>query len=226
MKDVFILHLETSTKVCSVALSKNGKLLKLKEINEDSFSHGEKLTVFIEEVMKKANLAFENLAGVSIASGPGSYTGLRIGASTAKGLCYALNIPFLAIDALESLAQIARKKYPDKNICPMIDARRMEVYSAIYSPKMEVLKKISADILDESIYIEYENLVCLGDGMPKAKEIWLGREIVFDNEILCSASGQVERIYQKYTNKEFEDLAYFEPFYLKDFIGSAKKNPV
>jgi tRNA threonylcarbamoyladenosine biosynthesis protein TsaB len=226
MKAIYILHLETSTKVCSVALSKNGELVQLKEAKDAEFSHGEKLTLYVEEIIQTEKITFKDLAAVSIASGPGSYTGLRIGTSTAKGFCYALNIPFLAVDALESLAQIARKKYSDKNICPMIDARRMEVYSAIYAPNMKVLKKISADILDESTYIEYDNLVCLGDGMPKAKEIWAQREIVFDDEILCSSSGQVERAYQKYTNKEFEDLAYFEPFYLKDFIGTVKKNPV
>jgi tRNA threonylcarbamoyladenosine biosynthesis protein TsaB len=226
MEDILLLHLETSTKVCSVALSKNGELVALKEINEDNFSHGEKLTLFVEEVMKKGNIAFEQLSGVSVASGPGSYTGLRIGTSTAKGFCFALNIPLLAIDALESLAEIAKKKYPESNLCPMIDARRMEVYSAIYSSKMEVLKTVSADILDENSYQEFGELVCFGDGMPKTKEIWTNRSIIFEDEILSSASGQVERVYQKYVNKEFEDVAYFEPFYLKDFIAVTKKNPV
>ncbi len=224
--DKFILHLETSTKVCSVALSKNGQLVALKESNEDSFSHGEKLTIFIENVMQQAKIEFSALAGVSIASGPGSYTGLRIGTSTAKGLCYALKIPLLSIDALESMAQIANTKYPDKFLCPMIDARRMEVYAAIYSPNMEVVKPISADILDENSYNDFQNLVCFGDGMAKAKEIWANRNILFDDLVICSASGQVERIYEKYLNEEFEDFAYFEPFYLKDFIGAVKKNPV
>lgn len=226
MSDIFLLHLETSTKVCSVALSKNGKLIALKETNEENFSHGEKLTLFIEDVMKQGDISYDDLAGVSIASGPGSYTGLRIGTSTAKGLCFALNIPLLAIDALESLAEIAKKKYSDKFLCPMIDARRMEVYSAIYSPEMKVVKAISADILDEATYVEFDNLVCFGDGMPKTKDIWAERNILFDETVISSASGQVERIYDKFNKKEFEDLAYFEPFYLKDFIGAVKKNPV
>lgn len=225
MSSVFLLHLETSTKVCSVALSKNGELVSLKENNEDHFSHGELLTLFVDEVMKNAGIAYTNLAGVSIASGPGSYTGLRIGTSTAKGFCYALNLPLLVIDSLESLAEIAKKKYPNAVLCPMIDARRMEVYSALYSPEMAVVKPVSADILDENSYQEFGNFVCFGDGMPKAKEIWSQRNLVFDDEILSSATGQVERIYQKYLHQDFEDLAYFEPFYLKDFIGAVKKNP-
>ncbi|MFA7275124.1 MAG: tRNA (adenosine(37)-N6)-threonylcarbamoyltransferase complex dimerization subunit type 1 TsaB [Crocinitomicaceae bacterium] len=226
MSQIYLLHLETSTKVCSVALSLNGELIALKETNEDDFSHGEKLTLFVEEVMQKGHLSFPDLAGISIASGPGSYTGLRIGTSTAKGFCYALNIPLLTIDALESLAQLARKKYPESNLCPMIDARRMEVYAAIYSSQMTILKPISADILEEDSYAEFENLVCFGDGMPKTKELWANRAITFDEEILCSATGQVERVYAKYLQQDFEDVAYFEPFYLKDFIGAVKKNPL
>jgi tRNA threonylcarbamoyladenosine biosynthesis protein TsaB len=226
MSQIYLLHLETSTKVCSVALSRNGELIALKETNEDNFSHGEKLTLFVEKVMQKGQISFPDLAGVSIASGPGSYTGLRIGTSTAKGFCYALNIPLLSIDALESLAQMARKKYPEANLCPMIDARRMEVYAAIYSPQMTILKSISADILEEDSYAEFENLVCFGDGMPKTKELWVNRAITFDDDLLCSASGQVERVYAKYLKKDFEDVAYFEPFYLKDFIGAVKKNPL
>jgi tRNA threonylcarbamoyladenosine biosynthesis protein TsaB len=225
MSSIFLLHLETSTKVCSVALSKNGELVSLKETNEDNFSHGEKLTLFVEEVMQKQNISYSQLAGVSIASGPGSYTGLRIGASTAKGFCYALNIPLLSIDALESLAEIAKRKHPLSKLCPMIDARRMEVYSGIYSPEMTVLKPVSADVLDVNSYAEFGSFVCFGDGMPKTKKIWSNRTILFDDEILSSATGQIEKVYRKYLGKDFEDVAYFEPFYLKDFIGAVKKKP-
>lgn len=224
MSSQFLLHLETSTKVCSVALSRNGQLIFLKESNEEHFTHGEMLTLFIAEVMEKAGVDYSKLAAVSIASGPGSYTGLRIGTSTAKGICYALKIPLLAINSLESLAEIAKKKYPNNNLCPMIDARRMEVYSAIYSPAMKLLKPISADILDESSYITFENLVCFGDGMPKTKELWTDRNILFDDGIISSATGQIECSYIKFVNQDFEDVAYFEPFYLKDFISTAKKN--
>ncbi len=217
MPDIFLLHLETSTKVCSVVLSKDGAEIAKVESNDETFSHGEKLTLYIEEVIREAGISMQELSGVSVSSGPGSYTGLRIGTSTAKGLCYGLNIPLLALPSLDSLANEARKKYPEINLCPMIDARRMEVYSAIHNPKGDKLKDISADVLDENSYAEFEPFVAIGDGMPKAKEIWGNRNIQFDFEILCSASGHVETIFKKFQNNDFEDLAYFEPFYLKEF---------
>ncbi|MEJ6492112.1 MAG: tRNA (adenosine(37)-N6)-threonylcarbamoyltransferase complex dimerization subunit type 1 TsaB [Flavobacteriales bacterium] len=217
MSDIYLLHLETSTKVCSVVLSKNGNEIAKKESNDDAFAHGEKLTLYIQDVMYTAELQIDQLSGVSVSSGPGSYTGLRIGTSTAKGLCYALNIPLLSISSIESLAYEARKMHPDSTICVMIDARRMEVYCGIYSSDSNVLKPISADILDESTYLNFEPFVLVGDGMPKMKEFWSERNIQFEDEVLCSASGQVEKIYYKYINQEFEDLAYFEPFYLKEF---------
>lgn len=217
MPDIFLLHLETSTRVCSVVLSKNGEEIVKAESNDDAFAHGEKLTLYIEEVIKKTSISMQELSGVSVSSGPGSYTGLRIGTSTAKGLCYGLNIPLLSLTSLESLANEGHKKYPNKSICPMIDARRMEVYAGIYSSEHELLKAISADVLDESSYKEFEPFVAIGDGMPKTQEMWAGRDIEYDETILCSASGQVKPIYQKFENKDFEDLAYFEPFYLKEF---------
>lgn len=217
MSDLYLLHLETSTKVCSVVISKNGNEVAKVESLDDNFSHGEKLTLYIQEAIEKSGIAMSNLAGVSVSSGPGSYTGLRIGTSTAKGLCYGLEIPLLAISSLESLAAEASKKYPDRTVCPMIDARRMEVYAGIYAANQEVIKPISADILDEKSYAEFEPFVAVGDGMPKAKEIWEDRNIQFDDTVLCSASGQVEKVYQKFLNQEFEDVAYFEPFYLKEF---------
>ena len=122
-----LLHLETATKVCSVAISQNGKLLSCKESLDDGYSHGENLTLFIEEVLKKGNLKMNDLDGVVISSGPGSYTGLRIGAATAKGICYALSIPLIAVDALRSISMLAKEKHPDVNLCALIDARRMEV---------------------------------------------------------------------------------------------------
>lgn len=223
MSKTHILHIETSTKVCSVALSLNGILLHVKESNDDEYAHGEKLTLFIEEVMKEAGLSFPELSAVSVASGPGSYTGLRIGVSTAKGLCYALNIPLLAIDSLTSLHYLARKKYASKEIATMLDARRMEVYSTIYSALGEVVKPISADILDEISYSEFKDLVVVGDANEKLKELWKGRDLIFDDEIKCSALGQIELIFEKFQQELFEDVAYFEPFYLKDFFTPAPK---
>ncbi len=162
-----ILHIETATKVCSVALSKDGQLIQLKETQEDGYSHGENLNLFIEEVISKEGLELKQIDAVSVTSGPGSYTGLRIGAATAKSLCYALDIPLIAIDALTSLSVIAKEKYTNQNLCAVIDARRMEVYNLFLDKDFEPLKEISADIIDEDSYEEYTPFVCFGDGAEK-----------------------------------------------------------
>jgi len=220
--NTYILHLETATKVCSVALSLNGQIKQLKEIQEAGFSHGENLTLLIEDILKSDGIAANQLSAVSIASGPGSYTGLRIGVSTAKGFCYALSIPLIAVDALVSIQQIAIEKYPSQNIIPMIDARRMEVFATVYNLKGEILKPISADVLDENSYFEFEPFVACGDGAEKLKDLWKDRNVIFATEILSSAKGQVQLAYQKFEQKAFEDVAYFEPFYLKDFVMNVK----
>lgn len=217
----YILHLETATKVCSVALSKNGNLISLKEAKEDGYSHGENLTLFIQEVLEKGKIKTTDLDAISLSSGPGSYTGLRIGAATAKGLCYALDIPLIAIDSLTSLAYLAKGKYTD-NLCSVIDARRMEVYNLMLSSDLEPLKYVTADVIEENTYSEFGPFVCFGDGAEKLQEIWKHRNVQFDLDIECSARGQVELAFQKFKKKEFEDVAYWEPFYLKDFIVGKK----
>lgn len=217
-----ILHLETATKVCSVALSKNGNLIALQEIEEDGYSHGEKLTILIEKVLREVDLSPGDLSAVSVASGPGSYTGLRIGVATAKGLCYALKIPLIAIDALTSLTKQAQNKHSNINLCAVIDARRMEVYNLFVSSSGDSLKEISADIIDETSYEEFRPFVYFGDGAKKLSEIWKGLDCKIDESIKSSAIGQVELAFEKYENKQFEDVAYFEPFYLKDFIIGKK----
>ncbi|MBI3238742.1 MAG: tRNA (adenosine(37)-N6)-threonylcarbamoyltransferase complex dimerization subunit type 1 TsaB [Flavobacteriia bacterium] len=219
----WILHLETATKVCSVALSLNGKLHQLEEIADDQYAHGEQLTLLIEKVLKQASIAPRDVAAVSVSSGPGSYTGLRIGVSTAKGLCYALGIPLIAIDSLSALANLAREKYPQQTLCPMIDARRMEVYATIFAADGSVLKPMSADVLDENSYSAFEPFVFFGDGAPKMAEIWKDRNVICDLALRCSASGQVVLAYEKFTRNEVEDVAYFEPLYLKEFAGTIKK---
>ncbi len=219
----FILHLETATKSCSVALSRDGQLLSIKESITEEFSHGENITLYIQDVLSDAGIDIKQLNALSLASGPGSYTGLRIGVSTAKGICYALNIPLIAVDALTSLACIAREKHPNIKLCAMIDARRMEVYCSIYDSEMNMLQTISAEILDEDSFKTLEPFVFFGDGAAKANELWKGRNCQFDNTINSSAIGQINLAYQKFQNKEFEDVAYFEPFYLKDFVSTAKK---
>jgi tRNA threonylcarbamoyladenosine biosynthesis protein TsaB len=224
---IYILHLETSTKVCSVALSKNGALVAVKESQEDNFMHGEYLTLCIQDVLSQSNLSLSEIHAVSVSSGPGSYTGLRIGVSTAKGLCFALKIPLISIDSLQVLKEIAVKKYPSSNIVCAIDARRMEVFSAIYNSRKDVLKPISADVLMEDTYKEFEPFLFVGDASSKMENFWKEREkIAFDNTIFSSAVGHIEFVYSKYLKDEFESVAYFEPFYLKDFlvVQSTKKH--
>lgn len=218
----YILHLETATKVCSVALSADGILVQLAEIADDQYAHGEQLTLLIDQVLKAADLKPADLSAVAVTSGPGSYTGLRIGVSTAKGLCYALKIPLIAIDALVSMAALAVQKHPNSQVCPMIDARRMEVFAAIYASDLTLVKPISADVLDENSYEQYGALVCFGDGAEKMKDLWENRSIQFDLDLQPSAAGQVTLAYQKYLAQQFEDVAYFEPFYLKEFYMPTK----
>lgn len=223
--DRYILHLETATKVCSVALSLNGELKQLREIREDGYAHGEKLTLLIEETLQLEQIEAKALAAVSVSSGPGSYTGLRIGVSTAKGLCYALSIPLIAVDSLRCIREMAVEQYPDTNIVPMIDARRMEVFSSAYDPQGNVLKGISADIIEAHSYAAFEPFVACGDGAEKLNEIWKDRSgVKIAGDVLSSARGQVAPGYLKFTKGEFEDVAYFEPFYLKDFVMNTKKS--
>lgn len=215
-----ILHLETATVVCSVALSENGKLLKEITLKNDKYAHGEQLTVLISQVLKESNKTINELQAVSVSMGPGSYTGLRIGLSTAKGLCYALNIPIIGIPSLDALIELGRVQYPESTLCPVFDARRMEVYSQIVSTEGDVLKGLSSDIIDTYSYTEFEPFVVFGDGAEKLKPLWNERNLYFDLEIQCSAIGQVKLAHSKYCNQEFEDLAYSEPIYLKDFGGN------
>ena len=212
-----LLHIETATKVCSVALSVDGRLVALKESTSDAYIHGESLTLFIEEVFRTANLKIEHLAAVSISSGPGSYTGLRIGVSTAKGLCFALQIPLIQIPTLSSLMQLCRNEVPRQNLLAALDARRMEVYSLMQAPDGKILKSLSADTVDENSYSEFEPFVCFGDATFKLKELWANRAVIFKDDIYCSAKGQVELAYSKFKAQEFEDLGNFVPLYLKEF---------
>jgi tRNA threonylcarbamoyladenosine biosynthesis protein TsaB len=217
-----ILHLETATKVCSVALSENGVLINCLESNDDNFSHGEKLTSYIEQIMSDCRKTMTDLNAVSISSGPGSYTGLRIGVSTAKGICYALKIPLIAIDSLQSLVLGALEKYPSQVICAMIDARRMEVYSLI-SDDEKVIKTISADVLDENSYDEHHEMVLVGDAVSKVEALFQNRSYTFDSSFLSSAKYQIKKSFSMFLNTDFVDVAYFEPFYLKDFVAGASK---
>ncbi len=223
---ITILNIETSTKNCSVSLAQDGLLLEVKEIAEENFSHAEKLHVFIEELLNSNKLEFKDLSGVAVSQGPGSYTGLRIGVSSVKGFCYALNIPMIAIDTLEILAR--QVKTQDAWIVSMIDARRMEVFCAIFDSSYNTVREIQANVVEpgsfDSLPLD-KKIYFLGDGAPKCQEILQTENTVFllDN-LYPSAREMVEVSYQKYLDKDFVDTAYFEPFYLKDFVLITKKN--
>jgi len=213
-----ILNIETATKNCSVSLSKNGKTLFCKEQADQGYSHAEKLHVFIDEVIKECKVDIKEINAVAVSKGPGSYTGLRIGVSAAKGLCYALNIPLIAIDTLEILA--SKVDQNDGLIVPMLDARRMEVYSAVFNQEKKIVSDTKAEILDENSYAHVnEKIYFLGDCQEKCKTVLTKSNFQFLPEIIFPSANEMSELsFQKFIAKEFEDVAYFEPFYLKDFL--------
>ena len=220
-----LLAIETSTKNCSVALFDNGNLLQLKENNSEKYMHAEKLTIFIEDVIKKTKISFKEISGVILSKGPGSYTGLRIGTSTAKGLCYSLDIPLISISTLEGMSANAKKNKKILYYCPMLDARRDEVYSAIFDSDNSIVRETRADIVDDKIYLNFLNkkVLFFGPGAIKCKSLINHKNAVFKESIFPSAKNLGTLGFRKFLNKEFEDVAYFEPYYLKDFIAGPKK---
>lgn len=219
-----ILNIETSTKNCSVGLSKDGIIIAIKEENNGDYSHAEKLHVFIEDLLKEQKIKISDLDAVAVGKGPGSYTGLRIGVSTAKGLAYASDIPLIAVDTLKALAK--NIQIETGLIVPMIDARRLEVYSAIFNSEYEKMRTIKAQIIDEHSFketLENEAVYFLGDGAEKCKEIIQHKNAHFIDDKFPSANQMAFLAEEKYHQKQFEDTAYFEPFYLKDFIVTPSK---
>ncbi|WP_299098731.1 tRNA (adenosine(37)-N6)-threonylcarbamoyltransferase complex dimerization subunit type 1 TsaB [uncultured Winogradskyella sp.] len=219
-----VLNIETATTNCSVSLSKDGETLVLKEDNSLGYSHAETLHVFIDEVFKIAKLNPSDIDAVSVSKGPGSYTGLRIGVSSAKGLCFALNKPLISISTLESLAN--QVKIDDGLIIPMLDARRMEVYSAIYNQDLELVREIKAEILDENSYserLEKQKVYFIGNGVQKTKALIKHPNAVFIEGKLPSANEMSLLAEIKHQKSDTEDVAYFEPYYLKDFVALKKK---
>lgn len=221
--DIIILNIETATKNCSVALAKNGHTVAFREIAEEGFSHAERLHVFIEEVIKDAQLAFEDLTAIAVSQGPGSYTGLRIGVSSAKGLCYALNIPLIAVDTLQSLA--SQVNVSKATIIPMIDARRMEVFSACYDENLNIIESVSANIIDENSYENREDQIhFLGDGAAKCKEFLKKSNFVFHDLNLYPSAKEMSLLsHTKFKKSDTVNVAYFEPLYVKDFMIMKKK---
>ncbi len=220
-----ILAIETTTKNCSVALFNKGILLQLKEEYTDSYSHAENLTLFINKVLTKENISINKLDAIAVSKGPGSYTGLRIGTSTSKGLCYSLGIPLIAISTLKAMALGVSKHQEYDFYCPMIDARRMEVYAAIFDSENNQVRDIMADVVDGSTYKEYldKKILFFGDGAMKCQEMISHKNATYLEGIFPSAKDMGILSCQKFGNKDFEDVAYFEPFYLKDFVAGKKK---
>ena len=220
----YILNIETATKNCSVALSKEGKTILCREIAEEGYSHSERLHVFIEEIIKESGITFKDLSAIAVSQGPGSYTGLRIGVSAAKGLSYALNIPLIAVDTLQTLA--SQVTISSGLIIPMIDARRMEVYSAIFNLNFEKEREIQAQIIDETSFEDLkETLYFIGDCNDKCKTVLTNDNFIFLDEVKYPSAKEMSKFsFEKYKISETVDVAYFEPYYLKDFmITSSKK---
>jgi tRNA threonylcarbamoyladenosine biosynthesis protein TsaB len=228
----FILNLETSTSVCSVSVTGDGEVLSIRE-RLDAKSHASQLIPFVAEVLEESGLKPHDLSAIAVSKGPGSYTGLRIGVSTAKGMAYALNAPLIAIDTLFSMTSGYLDIHPELThvpntlLCPMIDARRMEVYSAIYDTRLKLLRNIKAEIISKDSFLPLlmENRIhFFGDGAMKCKEMIQSKSAVFSADFHPSASFMGRISYKSYKKGLFEELAYFEPFYLKDFVTTIPTN--
>ncbi|SDE43750.1 tRNA threonylcarbamoyladenosine biosynthesis protein TsaB [Cellulophaga baltica] len=220
-----LLNLETATTNCSVSIAENGNLLAIKEFDSAAYSHAEQLHVFIEETLQMASLQMADIDAVAVSKGPGSYTGLRIGVSAAKGLCFALDIPLIAIPTLESMASQANDAEVNF-VIPVLDARRMEVYSSVFNQDMEEIRETKAEIIDENSFQEYAakgKVLILGNGAQKCKETLTHPNFSFDTTVVPSAKEMAMLSYKKFKENNLENVAYFEPYYLKDFILLKKK---
>ena len=231
-----ILNIETATEVCSVTLSRNGETLFQKE-NAEGLNHSQLLSVFIEGLFKTNGVGLNGLDAVAVSKGPGSYTGLRIGVSVAKGLCYGLNIPLISVGSIEAMGYYMSANYTEyysgdrDNVlyCPMIDARRMEVYTTLFNSRGENLLPVSAEIIDENSFGEYlgkHRILFFGNGAEKCRSKLTHPNALFLGPEKTSARFMQKLSEDKYNKREFENVAYFEPFYLKDFVATIPKNKV
>lgn len=220
-----ILSIESATKNCSVTLAKDGEVLAIRELWEEKFSHAEKMHSFVLEVMSSTDYELSDLEAVAVSKGPGSYTGLRIGVSTAKGLCYALDRPLISVPTLESLSRQVNCT-EDSMIVPLLDARRMEVYSAVFDHDHKQVRETRAEVIGPESFSEYleRGKVCfLGDGARKTREVIQHPNAVFTDLRYPSSREMATLAETRFQRQEFEDLAYFEPYYLKDFIAGKPK---
>lgn len=220
-----ILHIETSSKNCSVAISDGEDLLCVCEEVSENYKQSESLHTFVEWALEGAEITLQDLDAVSLGMGPGSYTGLRIGASSAKGFCYGLKIPLIAVNSLETMIEPFLSQNFDY-IIPLLDARRLEVYTAVFDGiSGNMITETEAKILDETSFQEFKDkkVIFVGDGASKAKEIFQLAEAEFNADVYPSAKYLIRKAVGKFNNKDFENVAYFEPFYLKEFQGVKKK---
>jgi tRNA threonylcarbamoyladenosine biosynthesis protein TsaB len=227
-----ILCIETGTDICSVGIVNNGELISLRE-SDSGRDHAKKVAVFVDELLSENNIDPEQIDAVAVGEGPGSYTGLRIGVSFAKGLCYGLGKPLIAVSSLAALTAVAIEDYKagildignwdSALLCPMIDARRMEVYTQVFDSNANPLNEVAAEVVDENTLAELRaktnNFVVFGSGAAKCAEV-LGAELI---DITPSVRGMAAIAEKKYANGEFVDVAYFEPYYLKDFVVTTSK---
>lgn len=226
---MLILHIETSTNVCSVAVSENGKCV-FSKLNDEGQNHAALLSLFIADAMKSIATKSQKLDAVAVSSGPGSYTGLRIGVSTAKGLCYGFGIPLIAVSTLEVLTAHATEtvgKIENALFCPMIDARRMEVYAAFYNSVGDIQREIAADIIDENSYAEMlkqQVIYFFGNGADKLKTTLTHANVRFIDQLFPNAENMIALAEKAFQEQKFVDVAYFEPFYLKEFQTTAPKS--
>ncbi|MFY7734770.1 MAG: tRNA (adenosine(37)-N6)-threonylcarbamoyltransferase complex dimerization subunit type 1 TsaB [Bacteroidia bacterium] len=225
-----ILSIETATEICSVAIAKNGETIALVEDTLGN-NHASQLHILVAKALEQSNLQFSDLQAVAVSKGPGSYTGLRVGVSAAKGYCYALKIPLIAINTLQSLANGFRQNNPSYSdlVCPMIDARRMEVYCALFNQKLNEVLPTQAKIIDEESFIEQlsqNQITFIGNGAAKCQNTITSVQAKFDISVRCNASYLSHLAQEAFNQNTFEDVAYFEPYYLKDFIGTVAKKLV
>ncbi|GGG44941.1 tRNA (adenosine(37)-N6)-threonylcarbamoyltransferase complex dimerization subunit type 1 TsaB [Epilithonimonas arachidiradicis] len=223
-----ILHIETSSKNCSVAISDGENLLCLCEEVSDNYKQSESLHSFVEWALEGAEISLKDLDAISLGKGPGSYTGLRIGAASAKGFCYGLKLPLIAVNSLDSMVE----EFVNQGfelIIPLIDARRMEVYTAYFDGQSgKIISETEAKILDENSFSELvdKKILFIGDGAKKAQEILNLPNAEFKHDIYPSAKGLIKKSVDKFNQQDFENVAYFEPFYLKDFQGIKKADRI
>lgn len=226
---IYILQIDTATEVCSVSISLDGKTIGKKEATEPNL-HASKLTIFIDQLLKEHKIAYNELNAICVSKGPGSYTGLRIGVSSAKGLCYALDVPLLAINTLDMMYLGYNKdKTQSTYYVPMLDARRMEVYLEVFDSKGHLITPTEARIIEENSFGAYvdKKVVLFGSGAAKLEQLFENNaNVIIDTSFVHSSSSMSTMAFEMYNDQNFEDLIYFEPFYLKEFIAILPKKVI